>query len=614
MSLVVHLGVLILLACLTSVTVDTSDLGPLTSVFEEFNPDDYSFDTVVVESFGNQSDLNTPSPSQAAATTLSHTPQQESQERLEEKLLKVDQSPTAEMPLPPENRFADVIDVQGQTETPGGISGSIDRVAVEIDRSLQAQRTLVIWLFDQSGSMAPRRNAIADRLESIYQQLGALKEKDGDTQRRPLKTAVVGYSNKTTIFTPKPIADTAEIVKTIRGIPSEKVSSDENVFTAVQQAASKWLTYRRRMGYHVMMVVVTDERGTDYGSNGSRLEEVIRLTRTNGIRVYCIGNAAIFGRAHGYVTWTYADGFTKDWEVDQGPESVMMERLALPFWGTRGFGKFQMSSGYGPYALNRLCAESKGIYLIADEGKGRKFDSTIMRGYCPDYRPIRSYMKDLQSNLAKQGLIRAATLTREKRVPSLSLSFAAANDTELRRGLTEAQKPIAEFDFRLKQLQATLEAGEADRSKIRSPRWQAGFDLAMGRVLAMRVRAYGYNVVLAQMKSQPKSFEKKDSNQWRLRPDATITSGGAVKKLHKKARVYLNRVVDQHEGTPWALLAERELSTPMGWVWNESHRTLTASGRRNAAADPNRVLFVTDPKTGKKRRVMPNKPRPRPPL
>ena len=94
MSLVVHLGVLIMLACLTSVTVDTSDLGPLTSVFEEFNPDDYSFDTVAVESFGNQSDLNTPSPSQAAATTLSHTPQQESQERLEEKLLKVDQSPT----------------------------------------------------------------------------------------------------------------------------------------------------------------------------------------------------------------------------------------------------------------------------------------------------------------------------------------------------------------------------------------------------------------------------------------------------------------------------------------------------------------------------------------
>ena len=137
----------------------------------------------------------------------------------------------------------------------------------------------------------------------------------------------------------------------------------------------------------------------------------------------------------------------------------------------------------------------------------------------------------------------------------------------------------------------------------------------MGRVLAMRVRAYGYNVVLAQMKSQPKSFQKKDSNLWRLTPNRDITSGGAVKRLHKKALEYLNRVVDDHAGTPWALLAERELSAPMGWGWQEEHRAATTSGNRGAAKNQSRVLFVTDPKTGKKKRVMVNnKKRARPPL
>ncbi len=45
-----------------------------------------------------------------------------------------------------------------------------------------------------------------------------------------------------------------------------------------------------------------------------------------------------------------------------------------------------------------------------------------------------------------------------------------------------------------------LEQGEKHRDKLDSDRWRASFDLAMGRVLAMRVRAFGYNSVLAEMR------------------------------------------------------------------------------------------------------------------
>ena len=614
MSLAFHIAILLVLYSITRVTYSSQDVSPLDSVFQEFDPENYSFDTAVVESMGNQSDLNQPSPSQAASTSLSTTPQEEVQKRLDEKVLQLESPETAAIPLPPENEFADVIDIQGQTENPGGIEGAVDRMAVEIDRSLQNRKTLVIWLFDESGSMAPRRTAIADRFESIYKQLGALKSTGEDLQRRPLKTAVVGFSDKTTFYTQKPVDDVDEIVARIRNIkPAE--SPDENVFTAVTQVTRKWLNYRRTMRYNVMVVIVTDERGSDYGEDGAALEKVIQLTRTNGIRVYCIGNAAVFGREKGWVLYKYPDGFTQEWDVDQGPETVMMERLNLPFWGTRGFGRYQMSSGYGPYALNRLCAESKGIYLIADNGRGQKFNQAVMRGYTPDYRPIRTYLKDVGTNTAKRSLLRAALLTREKRIPTLALAFNAPNDNTLRTVLNDAQKPVAELDFRLRELQAELEAGEEDRGKLEEPRWQAGYDLAMGRVLAMRVRTYGYNVVLAEMKGQPKSFQKKDSNLWRLTPDRDITAGGSVKRLHKKALQYLNRVVDDHAGKPWALLAERELSAPMGWDWIEDHRAATTAGGRGAANNPPRVLFVTDPTTGKKKRVMVNnKKRPRPPL
>jgi hypothetical protein len=71
------------------------------------------------------------------------------------------------------------------------------------------------------------------------------------------------------------------------------------------------------------------------------------------------------------------------------------------------------------------------------------------------------------------------------------------------------------------------------------------------------------------MKVQPKPFQKKDSNEWRIVPSKTINAGQAAKKIERQAATYLKRVIDEHPGTPWALLAEREITIPMGWEWKE---------------------------------------------
>ena len=39
--------------------------------------------------------------------------------------------------------------------------------------------------------------------------------------------------------------------------------------------------------------------------------------------------------------------------------------------------------------------------------------------------------------------------------------------------------------------------------------------------------------------------------------------------MAKKARAYLNRVIIEHPGTPWAVMATRELSENVGWEWTE---------------------------------------------
>ncbi len=143
-----------------------------------------------------------------------------------------------------------------------------------------------------------------------------------------------------------------------------------------------------------------------------------------------------------------------------------------------------------------------------------------MRAYHPDYISIRDYGKKIDANNAKAALVRTAMATRasKRKLPIPTLRFAANTDNVLRQGISAAQKPVSELDYGLNELQIMLEQGLKDRKKISEPRWRANYDLALGRVLAMRVRAYGYNTVLADMKSNPKSFETKGNNAWRLVP------------------------------------------------------------------------------------------------
>jgi hypothetical protein len=252
--------------------------------------------------------------------------------------------------------------------------------------------------------------------------------------------------------------------------------------------------------------------------------------------------------------------------MQKGPESKYAELVRLGFWGTNSFDLDDMSSGFGPYGLTRLCTETNGLYFITDNGRGsHPFDPAVMRNYTPDYRPIPMLDRDIQLNKAKLALIEACLSvereTQNRKVLSIAmprLEFRSDNDTVLRREMTEAQKPIADLDANLDSLLKRLEQGEKDRAKVKEERWRASYDLAIGRTLALRVRAFGYNSMLAEMKASPKKFENSENNMWRLIPSKEITSGVAIKKMSIKAIEYLSHVIDEHPGTPWALLAERE--------------------------------------------------------
>ncbi len=260
-----------------------------------------------------------------------------------------------------------IIKGSGSVGTTGAV-GAVDRITHEILLSLDERPTLVVWLFDQSGSLKPQRESIAKRFDRIYKELGII-QKSGNKAfkqhgQQPLLTVVAEFGNSVDLITPKPIDDLEKIKSAVRSIKDDpKDNGKENVFQSVGLLAEKYRHYRlaspRR---NVMIVVFTDEAGDDIDV----LDSTVDMCRKYEMPVYVIGVPAPFGRETAYVKWVdpdpHFDQTPQKAPVHQGPESLMPERIMLLFNGTKE-NEIQIDSGFGPFGLSRLAYETGGLYF-----------------------------------------------------------------------------------------------------------------------------------------------------------------------------------------------------------------------------------------------------------
>lgn len=567
-SVCLHLAALFLLATITRISFVDSDDHLVTVVPEQVTQE---LETIQTETkteltVGNQGSLNEVGESQHLSTVASQIPVNELKIEVEQATsnFKIPvQTTTVE--LPESNVLAEV-NATGSTDTPaGGVQGAVDRITFEIANSLKEKKTVVVWLFDASLSLKKRRDEISNRFQTIYEQLGQLNA----TKDNALLTSIVTFGNETKFITPKPIDDIPKLIELTKNIEPDE-SGVEKVFSATSTVIEEYKKYRKKNNGRrkIMIIIVTDERGDDI----DLLEATIERAQRNSIPIFCIGDGAVLGREKGYVNWEFSDGTSEYLPVDQGPESIAPERLQLPFWGSNAWRMEAVSSGFGPYGLTRLCRESGGMYFISTHNHSKTFELESLRHYQPDYTSISRYKNTINSNQAMVSLVKASMIDRIKEMPQPILAFRADTEQRLRTAITEAQKPLAVLDYGLQEMLSELERGVKARDQVTSPRWQAGFDLAMGRVLAMHVRAYGYNSLLAEMKVSPKPFTNKENNTWTLMPSRNISGQQKIVKMAEQAEMFLRRVIHDHPETPWAFLAEQELQTPMGWEWRDVSR------------------------------------------
>ena len=491
-----------------------------------------------------------------------------------------------------------------------GASGAVDRLTAEIAASLEQRPTIVCWVFDQSVSLSGQRRDIAARLDRVFDELGVI---DAGASGPQLFHLVYGYGDTVAEVVGKPTRDVDTVVKAIQSIPIDE-SGVEKTFEAIQTAAARADKARSsRQSRNVMVIAFTDEVGNDE----QRADDVAAFCRGKGVRVYVVGVPAPFGMRQVQMKFVEFDpkydAGDEQWAVvDQGPETLRPEVVRVR---SGRQADEPIDSGFGPFSLSKLCAQTGGIYFAVHANRGasgrvsdkatapmasrlrRFFDPEVMRQYKPDYLSAAKIEEMLNKNKAKKALVEAAQKAQISPLDSPQTTFPREDDGKLALLFSEAQKAAAVLQPKIDAVHGILAAGQVDREKITEKRWQAGYDLAMGRVLAVKVRTDAYNQMLAQAKSGLK-FKNPANDTWVLEPHLEVKNvGSQTEKLAAQARMYLERVVGEHPGTPWAMIAAEELAIPLGYAWKETYtgvgkEQMGAGGGGNNPADAQKKMLA----------------------
>jgi hypothetical protein len=182
----------------------------------------------------------------------------------------------------------------GVGEGVAGAEGALDRLTFEILRSMEERKTLVVWLFDQSGSLKRQRRSIYARFDRIYEELGVIEASGNPAfsrpEDKPLLTSIVAFGQGIHLMTKEPTDDLATIKAAVDAIEDDP-SGIERTFSAIHMSADRYRHFRVRSAAtnqperNVMIIVFTDERGDDLDG----VEPTIQLCRRYGIPVYVVG-------------------------------------------------------------------------------------------------------------------------------------------------------------------------------------------------------------------------------------------------------------------------------------------------------------------------------------
>ena len=273
----------------------------------------------------------TSAPSTAGGVPVSAAPE-DATRALAPELARLDVRRATEVVVPTANLLGQTVSIRGNgAETVGGVEGAVDRIATEIIRHLEQGPTLVVWAFDASGSLLAERQRLGKHIETVYAHIKQLDESHLAADSG-LLTMVVAFGQDRKAMLPKPTADSVRGPRRHqRGPPGRERRGDH-------------VHHRRRDRQQVGPLQGRPEPPLPHDGHrrdrrGRRRREPARGGHRRPpsaprCRSTCSARRPSSAASENYVT--YVDPKTKQvyygLPVRQGPESIMLEQIRLPFW------------------------------------------------------------------------------------------------------------------------------------------------------------------------------------------------------------------------------------------------------------------------------------------
>ena len=463
---------------------------------------------------------------------------------------------------------------------------ALDRITQEVLMMARDEELLLVWLFDQSASMKDDQKEIHDRVDSIYLELS---QQEG-LPATAVETVVASFGESFLLNTSAPTTHSVEIQDAIQSVPDDP-SGKELTCQAVLRVLGAYGEYAKANKRKLAIIVVTDEAGEDEDSR-QFLEPAIVQAKLQGCRVYVLGREASFGAPHAQMRWVHPLNGAEYWlPVDRGPESAFVEQLQ-----TDGFGKRidVHASGFGPYAQCRMARETGGVFFMLPSqednlvrGEARRFELRVLSEYRPDLRSrwevAASSSKD-RVRVVLRIVINDINPYREEvsDITEIRREFSAKPAEFLQQAIKEKEKAatyLTYLDAAIKELERIRPMREAEESL----RWQANYDLAYGQLLAYAARTYEYIATIDEFVKKPSKVPlvkptedgragRLELRRWRVHlSDQTIERGFTADLIDRSAVVF-RKILEEHEGTPWAARAEWELNRGFGVRLAEEYR------------------------------------------
>lgn len=133
-------------------------------------------------------------------------------------------------------------------------------------------------------------------------------------------------------------------------------------------------------------------------------------------------------------------------------------------------------------------------------------------------------------------------------------------------GIVKRQEDLAVAYLNLAGCYEELKTVEKQREK-ETAQWKASYDYVMARLLFRMAHVYEYQVMLGKVRKEDlPAADPKIHQGYRLVPREKLGDFEA-EQLAKQARKILERLAEENKGTPWELIAKRDLRAKLGLEW-----------------------------------------------